>query len=346
MTNPAPPSFGYRWLTPGVLLVPALVLGGAVLRGGILLTPRLAGRGLSTGLLNTPTVWGSEAVAIVAGAALSLWAMHGASRLWVTLRALAGGLLAGLLELFVVTLWRAPLPAAGQDEWWRVAPTLPLAEAGAHLAYWSVPLGFALGLSSLALVLPASEAARRASLDGVDNAAAPAGAWLLAAGGLGLWLLRETPLTPLAGAAFALGALFLLAAQIRAEERVGWLRRVQAGLEPDVQVDERATLGGVRPLVAEVDASGVGRSGVAMHRAAARGKIYRSGDGARTPIARVPLDERPLRTAWGMRLDAAGRASFGQLVLGLGATLGLGLASAGLPLALAYFLHRLPPLPH
>ncbi|HEU4532681.1 MAG TPA: hypothetical protein VFS00_01140, partial [Polyangiaceae bacterium] len=289
MHHTAPPSFGFRWLTPGVLLVPALLLGGALLRGSLLLTSPFTGRGLSTGFLHVTPVWGSEALAVGVGAALSLWAMHGAGRLAVAWRVVAGGLVAGLLELFVVTLWRAPLPSAGQDEWARLAPALPLAEAGAHLAYWSVPLGLALALSALPLVLAAAEAARRGSVDGVDNAAAPAGAWLLGAGGLGLWLLRATPLTPLAGAAFALGALLLLAAQIRAEERVAWLRRVQAGLEPNVVVDEGgAALGGVRPLVAEVDASGVGRSGVAVHRGPGRGKAYRAGEGARTPLVRVP----------------------------------------------------------
>ncbi|MCU0683758.1 MAG: hypothetical protein MUF34_16205 [Polyangiaceae bacterium] len=344
MTHKAPPSFGFRWLTPGVILVPALLLGGALLRGSLLLTSRFTGRGLSTGFLQLAPVWGSELLAVGVGTALALWAMHGQTRLAVTSRVVAGGLVAGLVELFVVTMWQAPLPSAAHDEWARLAPALPLAEAGAHLSYWAVPLGVALALSSLPLVLPAAEALRRGSVDGVDNAAAPAGAWLLSAGGLGLWLLHSTPLTPLAGAAFALGALLLLAAQIRAEERVGWLRRVQAGLEPNVVVDEGgAAHGGVRPLVAEVDASGVGRSGVAVHRGRGQGKVYRAGEGPRTPLVRVPLDGRPLRTAWGLRLDARGQTSFGQFALGLGTTLGLGLASASLPLVLAFalkVLHR------
>ncbi|HEU4408993.1 MAG TPA: hypothetical protein VFS43_27280 [Polyangiaceae bacterium] len=343
MNHPAPPSFGFRWLTPGVFLVPALVLGSAVLRGGLLLTPHFTGRALPPAQWASPQVWGSELVAIVAGALLAVWAMQGATRLWVALRAVAGGVVAGLLEAFAVTAWRSSLPKLGDEAWWQVAPSLSLAEAGAQLAYWSVPLSAALGLSSIALVLPASEAAKRGSLDGVDNAAAPAGAWLLSSGALGLWLLRETPLAPLAGAAVALGAVSLLAAQVRAEERVGWLRRVQAGLEPNVHVDERApSLAGVQPLVAELDASGVGRSGVAVHRAPSRGKGYRAGEGAGTPLARVPLDERPLRTAWGARLDAKGHASLGQLALGLGATLGLGLAAALVPFAIAVALRVLP----
>lgn len=342
MIYPVPPSSGYRWLTPGVLLAPAFVLGGAVLRGSLLLTSRFTGRALPASLWGSGTVWGTELAALVVGALLAVWAMQGATRGWVALRAVAGGLVAGLLEVFLVTVWRplSPAPAAAG---WQGASSLALADGGAHLAYWSVPLGVALGLSSLALVLPAAEAAKRASLDGVDNAAAPAGAWLLASGAIGLWLLRLTPLAPLAGLAVALGALYLLAAQVRAEERVGWLRRVQAGLDPNVAVDERAsTLAGVRPLVSEVDASGVGRSGVAMHRAPSRGKVYRAGEGAGTPLARVPLDGRPLRTAWGLRLDAEGRGSFAQLALGLGATLGLGLAAALVPFAVALALRSLP----
>lgn len=343
MNHPAPPSSGFRWLTPGVLLVPALLLGGAVLRGSLLLTSRFTGRALPPAEWVSSTVWGSELIALVVGALFAIWAMQGATRGWVVLRAVAGGLVAGLFEVFVVQLWRSTLPKVGDDFWWQIAPDLAKAEAGAHLTYWSVPMSVALGLSSIVLVLPAAEAAKRGSLDGVDRTAAPAGAWLLASGAIGLVLLRETPLTPLAGLAVALGAFYLLAAQVRAEERLGWLRRVQAGLEPNVKIDERApSLGGVRPLVAEVDASGVVRSGVAMHRAPARGKGYRAGEGAATPLARVPLDDRPLRTAWGSPLDAAGRTSIGQIALGFVATLGLGLGSALVPFAVALAMRVLP----
>lgn len=342
MTSPAPPSSGLRWLTPGVLLVPALVLGGIVLQGSVMSSPAFTGRALEPAQWGSPVVWGSKLLAIVAWALLALWATRGPTRVAVVARAAAGGLLAGLLELAVVTLWGSLLPTPGQDAWGQVAPSLPLAAAAAYLRYWSIPMNVALGLGALALVLPAAEATKRASLDGVDNAAAHAGAWLLASGAIGLWLLKSTPLAPLAGLAVALGAFALLAAQVRTEERVGWLRRVQAGLEPGVTVDEDASsLAGVKPLVAEIDLSGVARSGVVVHRGPARGKAYRAGEGARTPLARVPLDDRPLRTAWGALVDAQGRASLGQIGLGFVSIFGFGLAGALAPFALALVLRNL-----
>jgi hypothetical protein len=328
-------------LTPGAVLVPVLALGGAVLRGSVLYTFVFTDPSSRATLLGSPPVWGSELLALAAFVALALWAAHGETRGWVACRAVAGGLVAGLLEWFVVALWRAPLPVAGQADWSRLGPSLPLAAAGAQLTYWAVPIGVALGASALAAVLPAAAAARRVSHDGLDQVAASAGAWLLAAGVTGLAMLRSTPASPLAGVAFAAGAALLLVAQVRSEGRLAWLRRVQAGLEPDVEVEQGAAapVGGVRPLVAELDASGVGRWGVAVHRGAAQGKAYRAGGGPRTPLARVPLDDRPLHTAWGQRIDAEGGASFAHLALGLGATLRRGVAAAIVPPLVAAGVH-------
>ena len=312
----AVPHFGARLFTPPGVAAMIAAMGAELLLAHslLLLLPASPERLRVVGVASVAGMLLSAALVRVASRARDatmalVWCAAGGAALGWAEAAIVGGASAFVRQL----AWPAVVLASIQS-----------ATSGTMLF---LPIGLTLGLACAVIVVPAARAHAAPSFDSVDRLVAAGGAWLATLGLLLAYLGSGSALSLLAGGATLVGVVLTLTGQVRTEDRVAWLRRVQAGHEPRFVIDARDdATGGAPPLVADLDTS-LQSDGVLLAVDPAR-PGYRSAD-LRLPLATVPLDAaEPLPTAWGGRLDAAGHcASTAGLVRRMGATVALSAGS-------------------